>query len=156
MNIRTGGGTLVHELVHPFMEANFPDCPPWLNEGLGSLYEAVGWPGGKIWGYTNWRLPGLKRAIRAGRVPSFEFLTVQNEVQFYDQDPGTNYSQSRYLVYYLQIKGLLRTYYHTLHKSHAQDPTGYKTLKKVLGVNDMEAFKRRWEAFVLKLKYPAW
>ena len=39
MNIGTGGGTLVHELVHPFMEANFPECPSWLNEGLGSLYE---------------------------------------------------------------------------------------------------------------------
>ena len=25
MNISTGGGTLVHEIVHPFMEANFPD-----------------------------------------------------------------------------------------------------------------------------------
>ena len=39
MNIDTGGGTLVHEIVHPFMEANFPNCPPWFNEGLGSLYE---------------------------------------------------------------------------------------------------------------------
>ena len=29
MNIDTGGGTLVHEIVHPFMEANFPACPPY-------------------------------------------------------------------------------------------------------------------------------
>ena len=28
MNISTGGGTLVHEIVHPFIEANFPNCPP--------------------------------------------------------------------------------------------------------------------------------
>ena len=34
MNIGTGGGTLVHEIVHPFIEANFPDCPSWFNEGL--------------------------------------------------------------------------------------------------------------------------
>ena len=27
MNIATGGGTLVHEIVHPFMRANFPACP---------------------------------------------------------------------------------------------------------------------------------
>ena len=26
-------------MVHPFVEANFPDCPAWFNEGLGSLYE---------------------------------------------------------------------------------------------------------------------
>src|SRR5256885_8461381 len=42
MNISTGGGTLVHEIVHPFVEAHFPDCPPWLNEGFGSLFEQSG------------------------------------------------------------------------------------------------------------------
>ena len=64
MNIETGGGTLVHEIVHPFMEANFPACPPWLNEGLGSLYEQCGDVDGHIHGFTNWRLPGLQRADR--------------------------------------------------------------------------------------------
>lgn len=39
MNISTGGGTLVHEIVHPFMASNFPECPSWFNEGLASLYE---------------------------------------------------------------------------------------------------------------------
>src|SRR5262249_12587193 len=39
MNIATGGGTLVHEIVHPFIAANFPDCPSWFDEGLASLYE---------------------------------------------------------------------------------------------------------------------
>jgi hypothetical protein len=42
MNISTGGGTLVHEIVHPFIESNFPDCPSWFNEGLASLYEQCG------------------------------------------------------------------------------------------------------------------
>jgi hypothetical protein len=28
MNIATGGGTLVHEVVHPFIRKSFPDCPP--------------------------------------------------------------------------------------------------------------------------------
>ena len=60
MNIETGGGTLVHEIVHPFVEANFPDCPPWLNEGLGSLYEQSGERDGHIVGFTNWRLPVIR------------------------------------------------------------------------------------------------
>lgn len=38
MNISTGGGTLVHEIVHPFMAANFPGSPTWFDEGLASLY----------------------------------------------------------------------------------------------------------------------
>src|ERR1044072_6881666 len=72
MNISTGGGTLVHEIVHPFIEANFPNCPPWLNEGLGSLYERTGVLQRRIHGLTNWRLPGLQAAIKARRVPSFQ------------------------------------------------------------------------------------
>src|ERR1043165_6752260 len=62
MNISTGGGTLVHELVHPLMEANFPACPPRFNEGMGSLFEQCGTKNGHIYGYTNWRLPGLQRS----------------------------------------------------------------------------------------------
>src|ERR1043165_6110431 len=78
MNIGTGGGTLVHEIVHPFMEANFPACPPWLNEGMGSLYEHVGEENGHIYGYVNWRLPGLQRAIKAKTVPAFETLMAMD------------------------------------------------------------------------------
>jgi hypothetical protein len=153
MNIKPGAGTLSHEIVHPFIEANFPSCPPWFNEGLGSLYEAVWWRRGKIWGFVNWRLPGLQQAIRAGAVPTFKRLMAQNEHQFYMQDPGTNYAQSRYLLYYLQDKGLLRTYYHRFLKNRRTDPTGHETLKTLLKVDDIDAFQRRWEAYVLKLRW---
>lgn len=154
MNIATGGGTLVHEIVHPFVEADFPGCPAWLNEGLGSLYEQCGDEDGHIEGYPNWRLPALQKAIREGRVPSFEALTSTNEYSFYEEDPGTNYAQARYLCYYLQMRGLLVRYYHELRAGHAEDPTGYATLKRVLGETDMDAWKRRWETFVLALRYP--
>jgi hypothetical protein len=154
MNISTGGGTLVHEIVHPFVEANFPACPPWFNEGLGSLYEQSGHRKGKIWGFTNWRLPGLQRAIRAKALPSFKELTAMNAKQFYERDRGTNYGQARYLLYYLQVKGLLRRYYHQFVKHHGGDPTGYRTLQRILGARDMRAFQREWEAFVLRLRYP--
>lgn len=64
-------GTLVHEIVHPFIEANFPDCPSWFNEGLASMYEQCRDNSGHIWGSTNWRLNGLKEAIAEQRVPAF-------------------------------------------------------------------------------------
>ncbi|MFN2578423.1 MAG: hypothetical protein ABR607_12115 [Pyrinomonadaceae bacterium] len=149
MNISTGGGTLVHEIVHPFVEANFPDCPPWFNEGLGSLYEQSGEVNGHIHGYTNWRLPGLQAAIKAGKVPSFKALTSLDSRAFYNDDKGTNYAQSRYLCYYLQQRGLLIKYYREFVNQQQSDPTGYKTLMHVLAVRDMAAFKRRWENFVL-------
>ncbi|HYY97866.1 MAG TPA: hypothetical protein VE642_04700, partial [Pyrinomonadaceae bacterium] len=151
MNISTGGGTLVHEIVHPFVEANFPDCPAWLNEGLGSLYEQSGEQDGHIRGYTNWRLPGLQKAIREGRVRPFKDLTALSAGDFYGKDTGTNYAQARYLCYYLQERGLLVRFYHEFLDKRAADPTGFDTLRRVLGVEDMGAFQKDWEKFVLGL-----
>ncbi len=39
VNAAHGYGTLVHEMVHAYMDANFADAPVWFNEGLASLYE---------------------------------------------------------------------------------------------------------------------
>ena len=154
MNIATGGGTLVHEMVHPFVESNFPDAPAWLNEGLGSLYEQCGEKNGRIWGDTNWRLAGLQTAIGKGTVPSFKKLTAMTSHQFYEQDRGTNYAQSRYLLYYLQSKSKLVPFYQLFHRNRKQDPTGYKSLKKILGAPDMAAFQQQWERYVLTLRFP--
>ena len=155
MNIATGGGTLVHEIVHPYMRANFARCPAWFNEGLGSLYEQAGERNGHIIGYTNWRLPDLQRAIRSRGLPSFETLLKTTEHQFYQEDPGTNYAQARYLCYYLQEKDLLRRFFREFKAGADKDPSGLRTLKKVLGREDLAAFKRDWERFVLKLRFPA-
>lgn len=153
MNIATGGGTLVHEIVHPFMAANFPSCPAWFNEGLGSLYEQCGDRDGRIVGFTNWRLAGLQTAIRKGRLPSFKTLCTTSDAEFYRDDRGTNYAQARYLCYYLQEEGLLKTFYRCFLANHKEDAGGYRTLQKTLGRDDMEAFQKDWEAFVLKLKF---
>ena len=152
MNIGTGGGTLVHEIVHPFMEANFPACPPWLNEGMGSLYEHVGEENGHIYGYVNWRLPGLQKAIRAGNLPSFEKLMGLDASAFYGDHTGVNYAQSRYLCYYLQEKGLLVKFYKQFYAQQKTDPSGFQTLKSILGESDMVQFQQRWEKFVLGLR----
>lgn len=154
MNISTGGGTLVHEMVHPFMRANFPGCPPWFDEGLASLYEQCGERSGHIHGYTNWRLEGLQDAIKKGRVPSFKTLMAMKSTKFYLHDKGTNYAQARYLCYYLQEQGSLVTFYHEFHKNRDHDPTGYATLRNVLGIQNMAAFKIAWERFVMGLTFP--
>lgn len=153
MNIATGGGTLVHEIVHPFMASNFPHCPAWFNEGLASLYEQCGEKAGRIYGYTNWRLAGLQRAIRAGGVPSLKDLTGTTDRDFYHDERGTNYAQARYLCYYLQEKGLLAQYFKSFVKGAAADPGGYSSLQKVLGQPDMKAFQKKWEVFVLGLRF---
>ncbi len=154
MNIATGGGTLVHEIVHPFVAANFPKCPAWFNEGLGSLYEQSASRDGKIVGLTNWRLAGLQQAIGKKRVPSFQTLCSTTTNEFYNVDPGTNYAQARYLCYYLQEHKLLRKFYREFFANHETDPTGYATLQTVLDRDDMPAFQKEWEAWVMKLRFP--
>ena len=154
MNINTGGGTLVHELVHPFMAANFPKCPSWFNEGLASLYEQCHDNNGQIWGLVNWRLRGLTRAIENEdyEMPTFKELCGTSTYEFYDDDPGTNYAQARYLCFYLQDKGLLNKFYHQFVRDAKKDPSGYKTLQTVLGEEDMEEFQEKWTKYVLELQ----
>ena len=154
MNIRTGGGTLVHEILHPFMESNFPACPSWFNEGLASLYEQSGERNGEIWGKTNWRLAGLQRAIANRGLPTFEDLCKTTTSEFYDDAAGVHYAQARYLCYYLQEQGKLATYYREFRNSAARDPSGYGTLVKVLGEDDMARFQSQWQQYVMKLRFP--
>ena len=154
MNISTGGGTLVHEIVHPFMSANFPACPAWFNEGLASLYEQSGEREGHIIGRTNWRLKGLQRAIEENRLPTFDTLCHTTTLEFYADKTGTNYAQARYLCYHLQQEGLLVKYYHQFVKDAAKDPSGYTTLKAILGTDDMTAWQKDWEASVTRLRFP--
>jgi hypothetical protein len=153
MNISTGTGTLVHEMVHAFMPANFPRCPTWLNEGLGSLYEQCGEENGVINGYTNWRLAGLQKAIGEKRLRTFAELCATTHTEFYEDEKGSNYAQARYLCYYLQERDVLFKFYRLFRERVARDPTGYETLQEVLGKPDMAEFQRRWEEYVLRLRF---
>jgi hypothetical protein len=154
-NMTLGNGTLVHEMVHALMEANFPECPPWFNEGMGSLYEHTDLASGELRGRVNWRLNGLKRAIELGKTIALEELLEKGRGGFYDEKrSGLHYAMARYLLYHLQEKGLLHRFYHAFVAAHENDPTGLETLKKALGEKDLSAFQRRWEREVLTLPDP--
>jgi hypothetical protein len=153
MNIATGGGTLVHEIVHPFMSSNFPACPAWFNEGLGSLYEQSSSRRDTIIGLANWRLAGLQSAIREKAVPPLKTLMSTTDNEFYIEDEGTNYAHARYLCYYLQEQGLLIPFYHAFVANAASDPTGFGTLTKLLGKTTVREFRSKWETFVLGLEF---
>jgi hypothetical protein len=45
-------------------------------------------------------------------------------------------------------------YYREFAANSRKDPTGIESLKTVLGEQDLDAFKKKWEAFVLKLRFP--
>ncbi len=153
MNISTGGGTLVHEICHPFMSVNFPLCPSWFNEGLASLYEQCEERDGRIHGLTNWRLRGLQETIKDKRCPSFKTLCETTTREFYDDNKGVHYAQSRYLCYYLQQEKKLKEYFQAFRRDAKKDPSGYATLQRTLGEENMDDFQKKWETFVLALRF---
>lgn len=148
MNIGPGAGTLSHELVHPYMEANFPDVPSWFNEGLASLYERPSERKGHIVGLPNWRLPNLKREIRAGTLPKLKVLLDTTRDGFYDAEFDA-YAYARYLLLYLQEQGKLHAFYDRFHGD--PDKTGRAALEAVLG-EDLATFEPKWRKWALALR----
>lgn len=148
MNIGPGAGTLSHELVHPYMEANFPAVPAWFNEGLASLYERPIEKAGHIWGLPNWRLPNLKKQLRAKTLPSIPTLLGTTRDGFYDADYDS-YAYARYLMLYLQEQGKLRDFYQKF-LADKKDPTGQAAMEAVLG-EPLAAFEPKWRKWALAL-----
>jgi hypothetical protein len=153
VNVSTGGGTLVHEIVHPFVAANVADCPPWLNEGLGSLFEQSEERDGHIAGATNWRLQGLQQAIEGKSTVALAKLMSASRAEFQHDNPVLYYAQARYLLYFLQERGLLRNYWEDYSKNRGSDPTGEKTILRVAKAKDLPTFQRTWESAVMTYRF---
>ena len=149
MNIGPGAGTLSHELVHPYIEANFPDAPSWFNEGLASLYEQPRERDGHMWGTTNWRLPGLQGMIRAKKLPLLKALLSTTRDGFYDASFDA-YAYARFLCQYLQDHGKLRDFYKKF-STDTKDLTGQRAMEAVLG-QDLESFQPVFEKWAMSLR----
>jgi len=155
-NMKFGTGTLVHEIVHPFMLTNFPKCPAWFNEGMAALYEQSYDRDGRIRAQTNQRLRLMHKAIQAKKLPPLKTLMSTTRDEFYrDRDRVLYYAEARYLCYYLEKHNLLTRYYHQFRANVEEDATGYKTLQQVLGKDgrDMARFQRKWEYWLLLRRY---
>jgi len=155
MNLSTGGGTLVHEMVHTFTETDFPDMPAWFNEGLASLYEQCRFEPGKLVGLTNWRLPALQERLRADarRSGLLARVVATSTDEFYGASSGLNYAAARYLCYDLQQRGVLVRYYKEFRRDCRKDPTGRKTLERVLETS-LGSYEPGWRERTLALRFP--
>jgi hypothetical protein len=70
-----------------------------------------------------------------------------------EQLVSINYAQARYLMFYLQEKGLLKRYY-TEFRDHAdKDPTGIESLKKTIGPQSLDDFEKDWRGWVMTLRF---
>jgi len=153
MNVGTGTGTLVHELTHALIKPDFPDVPDWLNEGLGSLYEQCSIDGDSIQGLPNWRLTGLQRAIRNGKLRPLTEM-IQDPHFYGEQHVGLNYAEARYILLYLQQQNKLGEFYSRVRDHHGDDPTGLATLKQMAAPDSLETFEKNWRRWVMGLRFP--
>jgi len=154
MNIATGSGTLVHEMVHPLMAVDFPESPAWFNEGMGSLFEQCRVSEGpSLSGLVNWRLPILQRAVDTMDYVSLKELVATTRNEFYGPKQSVQYAEARYLLMYAQEKGLLRALYRHFRANVEQDPTGRLSLESTFGKRLSEV-ESDWLAWVKTLHWP--
>jgi hypothetical protein len=127
---QTTYGTLAHELFHLMVRRDFGDVPPWLDEGMAALYEVSrAQPDGSIRGIPNWRGPVLRQLwhLRPAvadlvRADWGAFEAAQNDWEPARQ--AANHATARYLVLFLQDKGLLVPVYRAFRERDALREVG--------------------------------
>jgi len=141
-----------HFVVHAYVQANLPGCPVWVDEGLAALLEDGVECDGRLHGPLDDRLPALQDDIRAGALPTLEALTSLDHAGFHGERWDVNERMARYLCYHLQQTDRLQPFVRALQEVGGEDPTGCAPLRQVIGQDDLVAFQRDWEAWVLGLE----
>jgi Protein of unknown function (DUF1570) len=153
-NAGPGIGTLTHEMVHPLVEADFPDAPIWINEGLASLFEAPVLPrAGEIHGGKNWRLPRLRAALGSSKerpTTRLDTLFGMSDDTFRNDAEDLHYAMARYACQWLDARGKLWAFYRAWRDGVATDPTGEKAFASALGQTPHEA-NEAWATWVRSL-----
>jgi hypothetical protein len=152
VDVGRGDGTITHELAHTLVEADFPDAPTWLNEGVASLFEAPVLPApGDIHGVRNWRHAALADGLRAGTndLSRMERLFGMGDAEFRDRNMGMRYAVARELCLWLDESDRLWPFYRRFRDGLSDDPTGERAFLAVLGTTPSAA-EAAWEAWVLR------
>ena len=128
----SGYGTLWHELIHVFVHENMKQDPQqWFNEGFASFYEFANLFGGRVVdGYTNWRMPYLKRAIRSKRLMHLKDFMKEKWMS-----GSYGYSAARFLFCYLYMNNVMgdfvKAYIFDLSPRYSGKKLGEMAIKKM-------------------------
>jgi hypothetical protein len=114
-------GTACHELFHILSKNTYESLPPWLEEGMASLYEVSQPRGLNIAGLNNWRIQFLrgKSQNEFTKLDHYDLNRMLSMTwnEFNEPDGSSealqsfNYAYSRYLMLYLQEKGTLPQFF---------------------------------------------
>jgi len=86
-------------------------------------------------------------------MPSLKTMMSTNRQQFLGPNREVYYAQARYLMLYLQSRGLLESYYRQFTKNIASDPTGIATLLRLTNFQSIEQLEKSWVRYVGKLRF---
>ncbi len=109
-------GTLCHELFHLMIRTDVGDVPPWMDEGIASIYETSHWNGDELTGdYMNWRTDVLKTAKKtmSKKIPLLADFLKFTWRQFDGLESNDlckaaiNYAYGKHLMLYCQEQGKL-------------------------------------------------
>lgn len=133
---RAGYGTLLHEMVHALMAADYPDAPAWLNEGLASLYERTQWRDGKLRGLPNWRMDSMRET----HVSTLALLAEQSSgVELHSRE----IAEYRLLLLFMDQRDLLDD----LYRMAKQQGANFSLTQAMQTMNLTEA---DWRSFLKK------
>ena len=151
INAATGNGTLAHELTHALASIDFPQIPPWFDEGLAALHEQCEFSDDelRLMGMSNWRLNVLRDAIQKSRLDSIETLISRPSISPNRAD--IDYAHARYFCLYLQSRQLLSPFYRKFRLAADTDPTGIDTLRELLQAESLETTDDEFRRWVLSL-----
>ncbi len=125
-------GSILHEITHCFTRSDFPGMPSWFDEGFASLNEKSVFKDGKLIGEFSLRIIPLRRALENNTYTTIEFLMKTNDEELYGKRTSFYYAQSRYLLMYLQEKGLLESFYKNFRDTYHEDETGISQLETLI------------------------
>jgi len=147
VNIGPGSSSILHELVHPLVQTDFPRAPSWFEEGIAALFEKpVFDPPGELHGARNWRDDRITAALGASwlraKVHLPKLFAVDDET-LDGPDQDLVYAMARSLCEWLDGRGgaggQLWPFYRAWRDAVAEDPSGEKSFAKVTGMTPDQA-----------------
>jgi hypothetical protein len=151
--------TLLHEVVHPIMSADFPRDQVWFEEGVASLFEAPVFAadGSLHVVLKNRRQDRLRAAFRSPKERdevTLPKLFAMDAATFNARtDGGTdpsrhsrNYAIARSFCAWLEEKGKLWEFYRAWRDGALADTRGEKSFEGVMGTT-VEAAEGEWRAW---------
>ena len=142
----SGIGTFAHEIMHPLVGRNIPDCPVWATEAIPAFFEKFFgyWDRDRIvaqWGYQNpWRVEAL-----GARMATLELSRILS-----DPRPVTEYANSerRLLSMFLWEHGKFRLF---LKLVKDQKCLGYRSYFEAALGKPLEEIEPIWKKYLANI-----